>query len=156
MGYGPLKSIGYGVYGNLFTRLGHSIFYLLKGDFWHSKATPDYMCAVPSFPTFCSTWGLPRIRGPILGGPYNKEHHIWGSILGSAILADYQVGPMPATLVLMFLTLFSSSGPIHSQSLEKADPELHNDGARSEPLDSNANHAAVEPMAVGACRGCCK
>ena len=37
-------------------------------------------------------WGFPKIRGTILGGPYNKDYSIWGSILGPLILGNYHLG----------------------------------------------------------------
>ena len=36
-------------------------------------------------------WGFPKIRGTILGGPYNKDHSILGSILGSPYFGEYHV-----------------------------------------------------------------
>ena len=38
-----------------------------------------------------SSWGLPKIRGTFLGGPYNKHYSIMGFILGSPILGNYQM-----------------------------------------------------------------
>ena len=33
---------------------------------------------------FCwGTWGVPKIRGELFGGPYTKDNSILGSILGS-------------------------------------------------------------------------
>ena len=31
------------------------------------------------------TWDFPKIRVPLLGGPYNKDPTNWGIILGSPI-----------------------------------------------------------------------
>ena len=36
---------------------------------------------MPDFSGFI--WGFPKIRGTILGGPYNEDSSILGSILGS-------------------------------------------------------------------------
>ena len=35
------------------------------------------------------TCGFPKILGYVLGGPYNKDYNILGSILGSPILGNY-------------------------------------------------------------------
>ena len=32
------------------------------------------------------------IRGTLFGGPNNKHHSIWGTILGSLILGNYHLG----------------------------------------------------------------
>ena len=34
------------------------------------------------------------MRGTILGGPYNKDYSIWGSIFGSPFLGNYHIGIM--------------------------------------------------------------
>ena len=44
--------------------------------------------------------GGSQIRGTILGGPYNKDYSILGSILGSPILGNYPI-----------TQLFTDSGP---------------------------------------------
>ena len=37
-------------------------------------------------------WGFPKIAGYVIGGPKNKDHSIWGSILGSPYF-----GKLPCT-----------------------------------------------------------
>ena len=36
--------------------------------------------------------GISQNKGYLVGGPYNKDYSILGSILGSPILGNYQVG----------------------------------------------------------------
>ena len=33
-------------------------------------------------------WELPRIRGTLFWGPYNKDPTIWGAMLGSPIFGN--------------------------------------------------------------------
>ena len=50
-------------------------------------------------------WGLPKIRGTVLGGPHNKDYSILGSILGSPYL-----GKLPNGVKFAFLTSVRSQG----------------------------------------------
>ena len=38
-----------------------------------------------------SSWGFPKLRGTLFGGPHNKDYSILGSILGSTILGNYHL-----------------------------------------------------------------
>ena len=39
------------------------------------------------------SWGFPKIRGTILGGPNNKDYSILGSILGSTYFGKLPHNP---------------------------------------------------------------
>ena len=41
--------------------------------------------------TLGGIWVLPKIRGPLLGGPYNKVPNSLGSILGSPTEGNYHI-----------------------------------------------------------------
>ena len=38
-------------------------------------------------------WEIPKIRGALFWGPYNKDPTIWGSILGSPIFGNSRIIP---------------------------------------------------------------
>ena len=44
---------------------------------------------IPSDHGCRALWGLPKIRGTLLGGPHNKDYSIWGLYWGPPILGNY-------------------------------------------------------------------
>ena len=56
----------------------------------HPLAQSSWMCKAQSprgtFDGTVPIWGVPKIRGPIFGSPYNKSPTILGYILGPLIL----------------------------------------------------------------------
>ena len=65
----------------------YPVFYLLKGydkaRYLQPEPGPSYGLLMTSTRSTHDIWGFPKITGTILGGPYNKDYSILGSILGS-------------------------------------------------------------------------
>ena len=60
-------------------------------------------------------WGFPKIRGTILGGPYNKDCNILGSVLGSPYLGKLPCGGASETIALLMsvILLAAQASSVH-------------------------------------------
>ena len=63
---------------------------------------------------YIGVYRFPKIRGTLVGGPYNKDHSIWGAILGFPYvgkLPSSTAEAVSAPLVQDALVLLRASGP---------------------------------------------
>ena len=50
--------------------------------------------------------GFPKIRGYLLGGPYDKDYSVLGSILGPLILGNYQLFSLIGFIRTLYTNIF--------------------------------------------------